>query len=336
MYYRCTTKKQYIFAPNDGFVALLTAIGVILGNKSVIWSKNVVESCSDTHNTFQQGGNGQILATALLGKFRFVPGLPRFARNDGWDVKCSKQYPINVKLNYNFNDFSSRAHHNSISGARSRRYGIMILLVSIIEGSKKSSGLSARENIIACGSYKYLGDESTKIYHKKDAPCIDEIETVDLHGLGEKAKRKGWTPCPVCVTMKPTGCQKKLSKKKQTSYDNYIDGLASYCEKTKAQIMEEQIAMLCQEHGMYAAFEDGTAFITTVAGEWFFAYNDRPIKLSHRNYSEKLAAQGKSYQHYHLQTKVFPAPLSVICYIRKHEIQLRNRMMDELSVEDYM
>jgi hypothetical protein len=63
-------KKQDIFAPNDGFVALLTAIVGISGNKSVFWSKNVVESCGDTHSTFQQGGNGQIMATALLDKFR--------------------------------------------------------------------------------------------------------------------------------------------------------------------------------------------------------------------------------------------------------------------------
>lgn len=41
--------------------------------------------------------------------------------------------------------------------------------------------------------------------------------------------------------------------------------------------IEEKLESVCRKYGMKAEFRSGTAYITTYAGEWYFAYNDRPI-----------------------------------------------------------
>jgi hypothetical protein len=115
-----------------------------------------------------------------------------------------------------------------------------------------------------------------------------------------------------------------------------MDKLARRRDKTKAQIMQEQLTLLCEEYGMHAEFKAGVIFVTTVVGEWYFMYNDRPIKLRHKNYSEEYAKMGKSLNLYHLQSKKFPSPLHVINYIKRHDITLRRRLMEDVDVDEYL
>ena len=98
---------------------------------------------------------------------------------------------------------------------------------------------------------------------------------------------------------------------------------------TKAQTMQKQIAAVCEEHGMHAEFTGGTAFITTVAGEWFFAYNDRPIRLHHKNYSDDEMKANRRNDLYHLQDVRFASPLQALRYISKHDLDLRRRVMQD-------
>ena len=105
--------------------------------------------------------------------------------------------------------------------------------------------------------------------------------------------------------------------------------------KTKAEIMEEQISLLCQECGMYAEIKDGVVYITTIVAEWFFILDERPIKLRHKNYSDDIyGAEIKNINdHYHLQDGYFSSPLHAIKYICAHDIFTKDRLMENNDTE---
>jgi hypothetical protein len=105
--------------------------------------------------------------------------------------------------------------------------------------------------------------------------------------------------------------------------------------KTKDEIMRAELTYICEQYGMHLRFKSGLVYVTTVSGEWYFAYNDRPIKLRHKNHVEKYVSLGKRYDNYHLQNKTFPSPLHVILYIRSHELWLKNHLLNELAEDEY-
>jgi hypothetical protein len=165
--------------------------------------------------------------------------------------------------------------------------------------------------------------------------------------------KKGWYPCPQCIidctppidrtkhvdisNFKPTPLRKPTEK---SSWEKNIDRRSNGSIKTKAQIMKREISSLCEEYGMHAEFVAGTVFVTTVAGEWFFDFNDRPIRLRHKNYTDLTKELGKSLNHYHLQKKSFSSPLYVIKYICEHDLALKRRVMSdiksELATDEYL
>ena len=117
----------------------------------------------------------------------------------------------------------------------------------------------------------------------------------------------------------------------KTSEENKAKSNAKRTPSTKAYIMEKQIAAFCEEYGMHAEFKAGTAFITTIAGEWFFMYNDRPIRLHHKNYSTEELKSNRQADLYHLQGTRYSSPLQVLRYISNHDLDLKRRVMQDID-----
>ncbi|MDL2219573.1 hypothetical protein LJC04_04495 [Ruminococcaceae bacterium OttesenSCG-928-O06] len=102
--------------------------------------------------------------------------------------------------------------------------------------------------------------------------------------------------------------------------------------RTKSDIMKNTIRGVCERYQMHADFEGGMVYITTIAGEWYFNFNDRPIQLRHKNAEMRFDQFGRSKGHYHLQQYSFNAPLQAISYIYNHERAAMWRLMPS-SVE---
>lgn len=91
--------------------------------------------------------------------------------------------------------------------------------------------------------------------------------------------------------------------------------------------VEEKIAGLCVRYGMKAEFRSGSVYVTTYAGEWHFAYNDRPVTLYHSNAIPVKDKHGRIRRHSHIQPVELYSPLRAIHYIRNHEAAEEKRLM---------
>lgn len=102
-------------------------------------------------------------------------------------------------------------------------------------------------------------------------------------------------------------------------------------EQKNAGSIEEKLESVCRKYGMKAEFRSGTAYITTYAGEWYFAYNDRPITLYHKNSIPVKGRNGDLIRHSHIQPVELYAPLQALAYIRNHEAAEERRLLGGLS-----
>jgi hypothetical protein len=93
--------------------------------------------------------------------------------------------------------------------------------------------------------------------------------------------------------------------------------------------VEEKIAGLCVRYGMKAEFRSGSVYVTTYAGEWHFAYNDRPVTLYHSNAIPVKDKHGRIRRHSHIQPVELYSPLRAIHYIRNHEAAEEKRLMEK-------
>lgn len=98
-------------------------------------------------------------------------------------------------------------------------------------------------------------------------------------------------------------------------------------EQKNAGSIEEKLESVCRKYGMKAEFRSGTAYITTYAGEWYFAYNDRPITLYHKNSIPVKGRNGDLIRHSHIQPVELYAPLQALVYIRNHEAAEERRLL---------
>ena len=98
-------------------------------------------------------------------------------------------------------------------------------------------------------------------------------------------------------------------------------------EQKNAGSIEEKLESVCRKYGMKAEFRSGTAYITTYAGEWYFAYNDRPITLYHKNSIPVKGRNGDLIRHSHIQPVELYAPLQALAYIRNHEAAEERRLL---------
>lgn len=93
--------------------------------------------------------------------------------------------------------------------------------------------------------------------------------------------------------------------------------------------VEEKIQELCERYGMKSEFRSGTVYVTTYAGEWHFAYNDRPVTLYHKNAIPVKDKHGRLRRHSHVQPVELYSPLKAIHYIRNHEAAEEKRLMSK-------
>ncbi len=89
---------------------------------------------------------------------------------------------------------------------------------------------------------------------------------------------------------------------------------------SKNDIVSKAIVAYCEKLGIHAEAKAGVAYITTVAGEWYFTYNDRPIILHHKNAEKRYDAHGKEKKNqYHIQEQKFYSPAHALAYIAIHD-----------------
>ncbi len=172
----------------------------------------------------------------------------------------------------------------------------------------------AQDLINNCDSYCYIGDRSTMLYHSKKCPTLPQLQIKDLQGCGKQPERSGFSPCHRCLPELA-----KVAAAKKYALSNTT--------RSKAAIMRDEMMLICNECGMHLEFVGNTAFITTIAGEWFFDPNIRPIQLHHKNTEKRYDRNGNFTGHYHRQDVTVKSPASALGYIYHHEQAEIRRLM---------
>ncbi len=116
----------------------------------------------------------------------------------------------------------------------------------------------------------FIGDKNKKIYHNKDCEGIEYIVNKNLCSCGANPENAGFKPCPVCNPV-PVIFPPQKSK-----------------HKTRKATLQESLLALASRHDLHIEFKGTTAYVTTIAGEWFFTYTDMDskIQLYHKNNKE--------------------------------------------------
>ena len=156
----------------------------------------------------------------------------------------------------------------------------------------------------------FIGSKKKLVYHQKDCPLVDGIVNDDLIACGQNPENKGYKPCPYC---KPIPIDKPRKKRG----DEPVVG--------KAEMMRRAMSDLATRRLMHIEFVGDNAFVTTIAGEWYFNYNIRPIQLHHKNLKVRVDKHGRNTGFFHQQKLVFETPLEALAYIYQHERAAENR-----------
>lgn len=172
----------------------------------------------------------------------------------------------------------------------------------------------AQDVLKKCDTYCYIGDRSTMLYHSAKCRTLPLLQINTLQGCGKRPERSGFSPCHRCL---PELAKAAASKKYALSNTT----------RTKAAIMRDEMMLICNECGMHLEFVGNTAFITTIAGEWYFDPNIRPIKLHHKNAEKRYDHNGNSTGHYHIQKVTVKSPATALGYIYQHEQAEIKRLM---------
>ena len=175
-------------------------------------------------------------------------------------------------------------------------------------------------------SYIFMGDTRSMVFHEKESDCLGKVPKEHLRGLGWYPEKVGFTACSICL--KHLRLQAVAQKPKVNVSQGVLAG-----GRNKAEIMCEQIMLLSEEYGMHAEIRGTIVSITTIAGEWYFDFNERPILLRHKSTEKRLDRHGNPRSKYHVQPNQFHAPLQVLAFIRNHERMAVKRLMEEGSNE---
>ena len=164
-----------------------------------------------------------------------------------------------------------------------------------------------------CTSYSFVGDKSTGLYHNRSCELLSSLNPNTIQGCGKNPEDSGFLPCPKCL---PSRVAKPRSIKKVRKKP-----------KTKAELIKEQLIRISEAYGMHVQIVGNVAFVTSVAGEWYYNYCERPIKLRHQNTEQRFDAQGRSTGFYHKQDYEFASPAHALAYIHRHEQATIRRLM---------
>lgn len=188
---------------------------------------------------------------------------------------------------------------------------------------------------------QYIGKMGTWEYHSKDCPLIADTPPNLQIGFARTPKKGKFHPCPYCIG--GAEAQNAVSphvKRKRTGMSTELRGfLSGYRIRTSGEVIAQAIRVFCDQLGMCAEIKGGTVLITTISGEWFFAYNDRPITLHHKNADQRTYLDGTPCpQRYHVQKKEFYSPAHAICYIAGHDkpVNILEREMERLREEGFL
>lgn len=155
----------------------------------------------------------------------------------------------------------------------------------------------------------YIGDKNAKEYHRKDCAMIDFIKNDDLVPCGAVPENKGLKPCPIC---KPTPVAIVKSRPKA---------------QTRADILQKALSSVAKQHNMFIRFVGSSAYVSSIAGQWFFNYTADNIVLYHENQDVRYDRDGDLVPgDFHVQDKSFRSPLAAIAYIARHEKAVENRL----------
>ena len=167
-----------------------------------------------------------------------------------------------------------------------------------------------------CSSYSYIADIKTGLYHNIKCNDLSTILMENAQGCGKNPEKSGFHACPKCL---PQRVAEHSLKNKSRRPSNII--------KTKAEIIKEQLKAICESYGIYVDFSGSMAFVTTIAGEWYFDFCDRPIRIHHLNSDQRLDSGGDLVSYSHVQKNTFTSPAHAIAYIFHHEQAAIKRLM---------
>lgn len=149
----------------------------------------------------------------------------------------------------------------------------------------------------------FIGDKSNMLYHRKDSSCVEDITRLNLVACGPDPVSQKFKPCPRC---KPEPVPPEQRKK--------VHG-----KRTKSGTLQKAMGSVAEQYQMHIEFVGPNVYVTTIAGEWFFDYNTRPITLHHKNEELWYSQMGRGRGHYHVQDKSFSSPMLALAYIYHHE-----------------
>lgn len=176
------------------------------------------------------------------------------------------------------------------------------------EPSLVKTPLSTDPNIV------FIADSRNHIYHSLDCEDVKNIPENLRICFARKPQKAIFIPCEKCTHKEPELIKQIIKPKISLPKD------ISRTPKPKSEIIGKQIQLFCEDLGMHAEIIGGKAFITTISGEWYFTYNDRPITLKHKNSEMRFYSDGTRKNNlYHTQPKVFYSPAHAIIYIARHD-----------------
>lgn len=154
---------------------------------------------------------------------------------------------------------------------------------------------------------KYVVDKETLICHLAWCDRAKEIPKARRLTMSRIPHQGRFALCATCFREKTPEQQLK-------------DFLNTCKPASKSEIVSKAIVTYCEELGVHAEVKAGTAYITTIAGEWYFTYNDRPIVLHHKNSEKRYDWKGNLLKnHYHIQQQKFYSPAHALAYIAIHD-----------------
>ena len=191
---------------------------------------------------------------------------------------------------------------------------------------ERTTGLKGRQIILTLlannKDKSYIKDNELNCIHRLHSPCLfnrpirflKPIETIPDHA----------SLCKRC-------------------FSRYSDEAVAYrvrqeFSKTDAgktlENLIRAITQTCASHNMFVEFVSKTAYITTVAGQWYFNLAQNPLELYHANYAK--TEQGKSRLRYlqegisyHKQDHSFGTAQDVLCYVVFHDDAMIRRMVNQ-------
>lgn len=154
----------------------------------------------------------------------------------------------------------------------------------------------------------YRQQEETDI-SSEGLPLVGGIVNDDLIACGQNPENKGYKPCPRCNPV-------PIDAPRRRKGDEPV-------------MMRRAMFDLATRRLMHIEFVGDNAFVTTIAGEWYFNYNIRPIRLHHKNLKARVDKHGKSTGFFHQQKLVFETPMEALAYIYQHERAAEDRVFAE-------